>query len=187
MDVRVKPRIRFTYEDYKNLPESETKRYELLDGELVMVPAPSVGHQRISRNILVLLWAYLREHPIGEILHAPCDVHMGDDVVQPDIIYIANEHRDIIKEEEINGAPDMVIEIFSPATVGRDRTYKRTLYARHGVREYWLVDPEERTIEVLGLTEAGFEPLATYSEADTLTSPLLPGLALPIKEVFGGV
>jgi Uma2 family endonuclease len=182
--IEIKPRIRFTYEDYKNLPESETKRYELLDGELVMVPAPTIGHQRISRNILVMLWDYLQEHPIGEILDAPCDVRLGEDVVQPDIIYIANERRSIIKEELVDGAPDIVVEVFSPATVGRDKTYKRTLYARQGVREYWLVDPDERTIEVLRLTEAGFEHLATYHEADTLTSHLLPGLEMSLAEVF---
>ena len=184
MVVRIQPRIRFTYEDYKHLPESETKRYELLDGELIMVPAPSIGHQRVSRNMLLLLGAYLREHPRGEILDAPCDVRLGEDVVQPDVIYITNERRTIIKEEAVEGAPDVVIEILSPVTAGRDRTYKRTLYARHGVREYWLVDPEERTIEVLQLTEAGFKLSATYNETGTLISPLFPGLALPLTEVF---
>ncbi|OGF53808.1 MAG: hypothetical protein A2Z21_01030 [Candidatus Fraserbacteria bacterium RBG_16_55_9] len=105
-------------------------------------------------------------------------------MAQPDILYISNERRTIIHEEEIRGAPDLIVEILSPSTVGYDRTYKRTLYARHGVKEYWLVDPEEETIEVLTLGKRGYRQAALYRENQTLESPLLAGLTISLGEVF---
>lgn len=180
----LKSKIKFSYKDYKSLPESETKRYELLEGELIMVPSPSERHQSISRNLEFILYQFIRDNNLGTLYYAPFDVILGEDVVQPDIIYISKERLSIIAEGEIRGAPDLVIEILSPATAERDRTYKRTLYARHGVREYWLVAPDERSIEVMKLGEAGFEPVHSYRKEEILTSPLLEGLHLNLEEVF---
>lgn len=184
-----KTKIKFTYQNYKSLPESETKRYELLEGELVMVPSPTFDHQRISRNLEHLLWGFVRERDLGEVLHAPLDIVLGKgekrEVVQPDILYVSEERSEIITEEEICGAPDLIIEIISPGTEERDRGYKRTLYARHGVREYWLVDSKRRIVEVLTLGGRGFEQVSLYGEKETLTSPLLNGLAIDLQEVFG--
>ncbi|MGQ9734849.1 MAG: Uma2 family endonuclease, partial [Candidatus Bipolaricaulia bacterium] len=105
-----KAAIKFTYEDYKNLPESETERYELLEGELVMVPSPSFEHQRISSHLEFLLYGFVREHNLGVVLDAPFEVVLGkpgeERVVQPDILFVAKERREIIQEEEIRGAPD---------------------------------------------------------------------------------
>ena len=188
MNVALKQRIKFTYDDYKTLPESETLRYELLDGELVMVPSPSIRHQRVSRNLFEVLNAYVRESGRGEVLYAPCDVYLGiNDVVQPDLIYISAERSDIIGEEEIQGAPDLVVEILSPSSAPRDRVYKRTLYARYGVREYWLVDPQTRTVEVLRLGGRGFRKIGLYGEGEDFASPLLPGLEISVADVFRGV
>jgi len=111
-------------------------------------------------------------------------VRVEREVVQPDILYISRERSRIITEEEIQGAPDLVIEILSPATAERDRTYKKTLYARHGVKEYWIVDPGARSVEVFSLGEKGFELVKAYGADEVLTSPLLPGLAVPLKDVF---
>ena len=180
----VNTKIKFTYKDYKSLPESETKRYELLEGELIMVPSPSTYHQRISGNLEFLLRDFVEKNKLGEVLYAPLDVHLGEDVVQPDILFISKERSKIITEEEIYGAPDLVIEIFSPTTAERDRTYKETLYARHRVREYWLVDPEEKTIEVLTLGKAGFENFGTYGKKDTLKSPIFPALNIKLSQIF---
>jgi Uma2 family endonuclease len=186
--AELKTRIKFTYEDYKSLPESETKRYELLGGELVMVPSPSFKHQLVSGNLELPLRNFVDENELGIILHAPFDVVLGEgkgrEVVQPDILYVSKQRSQIITEEEIRGAPDLVIEILSPATADRDRTYKRTLYARHGVKEYWIVDPEAKTVEVLVLGKSGFERAAAYGEADRLRSPLLSGLEIKLEEVF---
>lgn len=178
-----KAKVKFTYKDYKNLPESETKRYELLEGELVMVPSPTTHHQKISWNLERLVGDFVQKHGLGFIYHAPLDVVFSEwDVAQPDIFFISRERSEIITEENIRGAPDLVIEILSPATAERDRTYKRTLYARHGVNEYWLVDPDKRTLQVMKLGEKGFESVGAYTQ--TLTSPTFPGLVISLAEVF---
>ena len=180
-----KAAIKFTYEDYKNLPESETKRYELIEGELIIVPSPTFEHQDISANLVFALAKFVREHKLGKVLHAPLDVVLDDEnVVQPDIIFISKARLQIIHQEAIKGAPDLVIEILSSSTRERDRTVKKKLYARAGVTEYWLVDPQSKTIEILKLGEAGFERVALYSQDEALTSPVLPGLQIDLREIF---
>jgi Uma2 family endonuclease len=177
--------IKFTYADYKHLPESETRRYELLGGELVMVPSPDERHQRSARNLGFILWEYIHQQELGAVYYAPFDVVLSTEhVVQPDILFVSAERAHIITEDNVQGAPDLVIEILSPTTAGRDRTYKRTLYARYGVREYWLVDPMEGTVEVLTLGERGFERAAEYGRDEVLRSSLLQGLKIDLREVF---
>lgn len=181
----IKPQVKFTYRDYRNLPESETRRYELLEGELVMVPSPGERHQSISGNLEFILRGFVRDHNLGYIYYAPFDVLLSEEeVLQPDILFVSGERSHIITPDNIQGAPDLVIEILSPGTAERDRTYKRTLYARHGVKEYWLVDPKQRTIEVLSLGERGFNLVGMYGEKDALESPLLLGLTIKLSEVF---
>ena len=107
---------------------------------------------------------------------------LSEDVVQPDLMFIANERIEIIKDEAIKGAPDLIIEILSSSTAERDRTYKKRLYARHGVCEYWLVDPEAATIEVFQLGEKGYVRLGR--ESQRLSTPLLAGLDLALNDVF---
>ena len=180
-----KAKIKFTYEDYRNLPESETKRYELLEGDIVMVPSAATYHQRISVRLQYILEGLVQQHSLGSIYSAPCDVVLSEEnVVQPDIFFVSKARSQIIKEECIEGAPDLVIEILSPATSGRDRTYKRTLYARHGVQEYWLVDPKEQAVEVLTLSQAQFKPTRIYRKADVLKSALLSNLEINLSEIF---
>jgi len=183
-----KAKVKFTYEDYKSLPESETKRYELLGGELVVVPSPTEYHQRISGNLEFILRRFVRERDLGRVYYAPLDVVLGEgaerEVVQPDIFFISKERYEIIAEEEIRGAPDLVVEILSPGTEDRDRHYKKTLYARYGVREYWIVDPGAKAVELHALGERGFELIKTYKHGETLSSPLLAGLAVDLEEVF---
>ncbi|MFQ6090929.1 MAG: Uma2 family endonuclease [Candidatus Bipolaricaulia bacterium] len=179
-----KVQIKFTYKDYKSLPESETKRFELWEGELVMVPSPTTYHQRISKRLEITLIEHIEGSGLGEVLHAPLDVILSEEIVlQPDIIFIAKEHSEIIAEEGIRGAPDLVVEILSPATAERDRTYKRTLYARYGIREYWLVDPREKTAEVLEWTESGYRRSGLYRDDEVLSSPLLD-LEIELSQVF---
>jgi Uma2 family endonuclease len=181
----LKSKIKFTYKDYKNLPESETKRYELLEGELVMLPSPTTYHQRISWNLERILGDFVAKHDLGVIYDAPLDVVFSqEDVAQPDILFILKAHSQIITDENIQGAPDLIIEILSPATADRERTYKRTLYARHGVREYWIVDPADKSVEVMTLGEKGFDTVKLYKMGQTLSSPLLKGFSLLIKEIF---
>ena len=179
---RPRPKIKFTYLDYKNAPED--KRYELLDGELVILPSPPTIYQDVSINLMSLLWTFVKERGLGEVCISPLDVVLSDtDVVQPDILFVSNERMDIITEDNIQGAPDLVIEILSPSTAERDRTFKRSLYARHGVREYWLVDPGARSVEVMELGKRDFKLVAAYGQNQTLISPLLKCLRLDLKKV----
>ncbi len=178
-------RIKFTYEDYRNLPESETKRYELLEGDLVMVPSPTTYHQQVSQNIERALDSFVQKNSLGRMFHAPCDVVLSENtVVQPDIFFVSKEREGIITLQSVRGAPDLVVEVLSPGTADRDRTIKRALYAQYGVQECWIVDPDMKIIEVLVLGELGFRSIAVYTQQQTLRSPLLKGFGLPVSEVF---
>ena len=180
--------IRFRYEDYKSLPESMEKRYELLDGDLLMVPAPTTTHQRISRNLEMRLHEYCQRTKFGEVFDSPVDVVLGEDdareVVQPDLLIVATERASIIAEEEIRGAPDLVVEILSTGTERRDRGYKKILYGRYGVREYWIVDPVGRSVEVHTLTQAGLELRGSFTGEETVESTLVPDLELTAESIF---
>jgi Uma2 family endonuclease len=184
----VHPQIRFSYEDYRSMAESMEKRYELLDGEMIVVPAPTTTHQFVSRNLEFILHAYVRQHDLGSILNSPVDVVFGQgqqrEVVQPDVIFVGRDREAIITEAEIQGAPDLVIEVLSPGTEVRDRGYKRLLYGRHGVREYWIVDPEVQTIEVFRVTGSSFDCVRRAGLGDTLACALFPGLLIDLREVF---
>lgn len=186
--MAVNPHIKFSYEDYKSLPFSEEKQYELLGGEIIRVPSPRPRHQIISSALEFELRQFVKERQFGTVLHAPLDIVLGQgderDVAQPDILYISTDRVDIIQEDENRGAPDLVIEIASPSTAEYDRGYKRSLYARSGVREYWIVDPDAETVEVYSLTESGYELSERFTRSDTLTSLLLTDLEIPLADVF---
>ena len=125
-------------------------------------------------------------HRAGEVFLAPCDVILSNqDVAQPDILFVSNSRSGIVTEANIQGAPDLVVEILSPGTATYDRGYKQALYSRHGVREYWLVDPDADTVEVLaeGAEDLGLQ--TTHRRGESLTSPLLAGLAIDLEQVFG--
>ena len=119
------------------------------------------------------------------ILDAPCDVILSEEnVVQPDILFVRRERSGIIGEANLKGAPDLVIEILSPGTRSKDLELKRKTYARFGIQEYWVVDPEAATVEVLVWSEIGYVTAATYGKSDCLSSPLLPNFNLPLSEVL---
>lgn len=182
--MQPKAQIKFTYRDYRSLPESETERYELLEGELVMVPSPTWQHQTVLKRIFRIIDDYVIEHGLGEVRFAALDLILAEEIVlQPDIILIAKEHQGIISEEGIRGGPDLGVEVLWPATAERDRTYKRTLCARYGIREYWLVDPQEKTVEVLEWTESGYRRSGLYRDDEVLSSPL-PDLEIELSQVF---
>ncbi|MCY3788493.1 MAG: Uma2 family endonuclease, partial [Gemmatimonadetes bacterium] len=183
-DVAIpEPTIKFTYEDYLNTPED--KRYELLDGELVMAPAPGELHQSVSAQLGWRLVQFVSENNLGRVYQAPFDVVLSNiNVVQPDLLFVSNGRDHIITSANIQGAPDLVVEILSPSTAERDRTFKRTLYANHGVNEYWMVDTTAKDITILLLGERGYEVVDTYGEGETLTSPTLQGFTLNIGDIF---
>jgi Uma2 family endonuclease len=176
-------KVRFTYSDYLLLPED--KRYEILDGDLCMVAAPNIGHQRTSRNLLSALFLHVRERKLGEVLDAPCDVILSEEnVVQPDILFVRKERLGIIGEMNVRGAPDLVIEILSEGSRGKDLEVKRKIYASFGVQEYWVVDPSAAKVEVLVWSELGYVTVGVFGKTDGLSSPLLAELSLPLSQVF---
>jgi Uma2 family endonuclease len=178
--TKAKPRK--TVEDYMRLPEGT--RAELIEGEILMSPSPRKHHQNAVLNLGMILKNHARSARAGEVFIAPFDVHLpGDSVVQPDVVFVATPNLAIVRDW-IYGAPDLLVEVVSPDGVERDRLVKRRLYAESGVREYWLVDPEERTVEVLTLAGTGWVPQGYFKSTDVLISPTLPGLALPLGDVF---
>jgi len=175
--------VRFTYDDYLLLPDD--KRYEIVEGELLVVPAPYLNHQRILRKLGTALSGFAERQGIGEVFYAPCDVVLSmENVVQPDLLLVTNERNAILTAANIQGPPDLVVEVLSESSKRRDLEIKRKLYAKYGVREYWIVDPEARTIEVLICGESGYVSGGVYGVEDRLSSAMLPGLGLQVSEIF---
>ena len=176
----------YTVDDYLARPD-EYPRYELLEGEMVEIVSPTTRHQRILQRLFRVLDQHCATHGLGEVFVAPLDVILSRNVVvQPDILFISKARQAELIGERITGAPDLVIEILSPATSARDFNQKRKLYARHGVKEYWIVDPAPRdgTIEVQRLQGAVFSTLALFEKGQTLTSPMFEGLGVDVGQVF---
>lgn len=177
-----------TYDDLAALPEpTDGKRHEIIDGEHYVTASPFTKHQRVAVNLTLALGNFVEDHESGELLIAPTDVVFSSiNVVVPDLLYIARERLEIVTEKNIQGAPDLVVEILSPSTRKRDLGIKRALYERVGVREYWLVDPAPETIQVYRLDAAGFQPTTILSAAagDVLTTPLLPGFEVRLAKLF---
>jgi Uma2 family endonuclease len=181
------PPVKLTYEDYLYLPE-DGKRHEIIDGEHYVSPAPATRHQIILANLLHLLHPLVRELRLGRVLPAPVDVVLSDtDVVQPDLLYVSTAHLDRLTEANLQGAPDLAVEILSDSTRRTDEITKRRLYERHGVAEYWVVDPVLESIKVYRRNaQDRYERAAelTLEAADTLTTPLPAGLQIPLQAVF---
>ena len=174
---------KFTYDDYLLMPGE--KRYELIDGEFFMVPSPNEAHQRVSGNLGFLLRQYVRANGLGFIYDAPFDVVLSvEDVVQPDIMYISKERSGIITEDNISGPPDLVVEVISSSSSKRDREIKSKIYAKYGVKEYWIVNPIISNIEVRSLKDGLFETVKECGKNDLLTSQVLPDLKIDLREVF---
>ena len=177
-------RFKFTLQDYLQMPVTEPW-YELIEGELHMVPAPTPLHQRIVLNLAMAIQSIVKEQSLGQVFVSPIDVILSqENVFQPDVVFISRERESIISEENIQGPPDLVVEVLSPSTAERDRGIKRDDYEKYGVIEVCLVDTEARTAEVLRLTEEGLETVRVYPHGTIVQSPLLEGLRLPVVEVF---
>lgn len=183
--VTQKPKAKLTYADYAKTPEGE--RWELIDGELIMPPSPKEAHQRNQIGLGSRMFMFAEEHDLGRVYFAPFDVVLSNnDTVQPDLLFVSKERLDIITEDNVQGAPDLVVEIRSPSTARQDWTVKRELYALHGVKEYWLVDPEAATVSVLLLEDGELKVAGVYGEKDQVTSTVLKGFTIALADVFRG-
>ncbi len=173
----------FTAADYRSMP-ADGKRYQLIEGELIVAPAPNTFHQFVQANVLWLLKDYVRHNPRGTVLGAPCDVYLDDhNVYQPDVLYVARENAARIKDDGIYGAPDLIVEILSPSTAGLDRR-KRAHFAAVGTVEFWQIDPGLRQLQRFVFAESATKPISLIDEPESFSSPLFPGLTIATTEIF---
>ena len=181
--VVVKPTTKLTYQDYAKTPEGEI--WELIDGEQFIPPTPGTAHSSVKVGLGSRLHEFVKARGLGQVYPAPLDVVLSDlDVVQPDLLFVSRERSHIINSANVRGAPDLVVEILSPSTADRDWTIKRDLYARYGVKEYWVVDTDERRVWVMLLGDDGLEEVGSYGAGDVLTSPTLEGLSISMDDIF---
>jgi Uma2 family endonuclease len=174
---------KYTHADLLAMPD-DGKRREIVEGELFVTPSPLNIHQKVLFNLTLALGKFLEAHPLGELRFAPMDVILSEqDVLEPDLLFVLKEHQSIVRDW-VRGAPDLVVEILSPATEARDRGPKMKAYARFGVGEYWIGDPAARAVEVYRLAPEGFELAQVCAKDDTVETPLLPGFLLPIGSLF---
>ena len=179
------PRERITYQDYLLLPEGG--RWEVLEGDLRMVPSPGERHQRTLFRLSYTLATQVDVPGVGKVYVAPFDVILDEDtVVQPDLLVILKDRLSIVQPEGVRGAPDLVVEVLSPGTAAaaRDRSIKRRLYGRYGVQEYWIVDPEARTVEVAVNRGGSLETHGLFAAGSRVASLLLPGLDVMVEAIF---
>ncbi|HQE24347.1 MAG TPA: Uma2 family endonuclease [Syntrophomonadaceae bacterium] len=181
-----KPSKKLTYQDYLQIPEEPGYRFEILDGVLIKEPSPSVIHQRVSRNLLRILEDYFREADTeGEVFYSPLDVTPLDyNVVQPDIFYVASDQQSIVKDTHVDGAPKLVLEILSPSTHRKDRLKKMQIYQRAGVQHYWLVDPENKTLESFALRDGLYALVASGMDEEVVEHPDFAGLSIDLKALW---
>ncbi len=176
---------KLTYDDYLRFPD-DGLRHEIIDGEHYVSPPPVIRHQRNLLKLSHLLQNYLDEHTVGEILFAPVSVLLSEfNVFEPDLIYLSNERRQQLTLKNLQGAPDLVVEILSPSTRSRDERLKRVVYQRTGAREYWIIDPDQNVVDVYrwDTADAAESPLR-FNAGETLTTPLLPGFQLLLEKLF---
>ncbi len=178
---------RLTYDDFLLFPD-DGKRHEIIDGEHYVTPSPNLRHQDLVGRLYVAISAYLATRPgTGRLFLAPLDVVLSHhDIVEPDLLFVAADQRDILTEKNVQGPPALVVEVLSKSTRKRDAQIKRRLFERTGVREYWLVDPELDSVQVFRPVEGRLKRVVALTSEDdhTLTTPLLPGCAIGMRELF---
>ncbi|MGC4116343.1 MAG: Uma2 family endonuclease [Myxococcales bacterium] len=176
------PPRRYTLADYLQLPEGAP--YQLIEGELVMTPAPTSTHQRAAFKLARLLADFVDQHDLGEVFVAPFDVVVDDQTaLQPDVLYVRKERLDIIKDRCL-GPPDLAVEVLSPSNAGADRTRKLKLYAAFGVPHVWIIDTEEQTFECLDLDRGAYRIVASWNADETAAPPGFEGFEVPLKSLW---
>ncbi|MGD0694897.1 MAG: Uma2 family endonuclease [Terriglobia bacterium] len=182
MGAEVIPKL--TYEEFRQLPD-DGKRYELIHGEVHLTPAPNTRHQWVSHNLDNSLSNHVHKERLGEVWVAPLDVRLSEDIaVQPDLIFISNARAEIIHEDYIAGAPDLVVEVLSPSTARHDRATKLRIYAEAAVPNVWYLDPVVKTVELLKLQGKKYIVDSVLAGDQVLKSELFPGWELPLERLF---
>jgi len=182
--VAVPTRSGLTYEDYCSFPD-DGQRWEIIEGQAYVNPAPNTRHQRIVGRVFNVLANHVEAHGGGEVFVAPYDVVISDhDIVQPDVLFIADADAHQVTAANLQGKPTLAVEVLSNPR--HDQVRKRRLYERAGIREYWIVDPDADRVEVYLLPPGGgpYPPPTMYERDMTLTTALLPGLAIELDSLF---
>ena len=184
MSTHIEPVV--TIDDLAAVPE-DGNRYEVIGGELFVSRAPAFIHQIIITRLIASIQSYLDHNPIGVVVTTPGIVFSEVDGVIPDLVYLTHERRkEIVIDERLRGAPELIVEVVSPGAENerRDRIVKRQLYGNYGVREYWTVDTGARSLEIYVLQERALRLAATHTGADVVTTSLLPGWEISIEKLF---
>ena len=173
-----------TVHDYRELPEGPPY-YQLIEGDLYMAPSANLFHQDILGNLYLILRDHLKKHPVGKVVLAPSDVRLTDlNVYQPDLYFVSNARKSIFSKQGAEDAPDLVVEILSPKTAKLDKGVKREVYARTGVAELWVVDPELKRVQVYRFADSADVPVGSYTLRQKFSSPLFAGLKISVAKIF---
>jgi Uma2 family endonuclease len=182
--MTVPHRVKFLAGDIWGAPD-DGFIYEVINGELFMTPAPSWKHQNAVGTLFGYLWQYIHPRKLGKVVTAPTGVVLGEhDGVEPDLVYVSRERMHIISERGVEGEPDLVVEVLSPSTEGRDRGLKMRRYAAAGIPHYWILDPATESLEAYRLGESGYELTGTYGPDTIFRADLFPGLEIPIADLW---
>ena len=176
-----------TIADWEAMPHGDGNRYEIIEGELFVSCSPGLTHQTVATNLIFLIHSFLKRNPIGKVVATPGLVLSDISGVIPDVVFFRYDQREtIVTGDRLSGPPALVIEIISPGSrnVRRDRVAKLNLYAKHGVPEYWIVDPKKLLLERYVWRESALHLVETLTTEDDLTTNALPGFSCPMSEVF---
>ncbi len=180
---------KITYQEFRELdfPEGDNAWYELINGELVRKQSPTLDHQNIADNILIAIKTYARKNKLGKAYSAPLDTVLDDgNACHPDVLFVSKERYHILDEKEkiVMGAPDLVVEVLSKSTAFYDRGDKKDIYEKYGVREYWLIDQKNKTIEIYAFENQRFKLRDMVDETGEVQSKVLDGFKMKAAEVF---
>ena len=188
-DVILPKKERWTYTDYLSLPP-DSSGYQIIRGELIVTPSPKRAHQWACGRLLVLIDTHVHQNDLGEVYVAPFDVildaqsHDPENIVQPDILFVSKDRLDIVTAANVQGAPDLAVEILSESTARYDRAHKQNIYREFGVKHYWIVDAEARTLEAFELSGEASRLAAAHAGDDVFRPEIFPGLEIRLGDIW---
>lgn len=189
-DIVIPEKKRWTYNAYMQFTPPDRFGFQVIRGELIVSPSPKRNHQWCVQKLLAVLDVYVTHHQYGEVFVAPFDVILDahlpepENIVQPDVLWISQERLSIVTEENVKGAPDLVVEVLSDSTARYDRVSKMDVYAEFGVDEYWILDANAKTLEVFDLTQEHPRLVTALADGAMFCPGLFPHLEIPLKGLW---
>ena len=190
MEVLIEKKSRkITWTEFRDMeiPEGDTSIYELIKGQIVKRASPNTPHQETSFKLSVEFGIYNKQKKVGRFFTAPYDVYFDEETagVQPDLLFVSNERDFIIEQGNgIVGAPDLIVEILSSGSVDKDRVLKKDVYEQFAVKEYWVVDPVWKSVEVYHMENDRYALFSFVEKEGTITSSVLPDFELEVQGIF---